>query len=374
MMPKMNVDVVNVKRLSINLQPKIKRVISRFFKPGSDQEVSRIIQGVLSYSDDKSQQLYAAMLEKYRHRHRHFLNKINRYYSEVSHLVPRDAKMTDTKKCLIGAYCGSEYSIEAAALFNPSIVPHPDQSGLPEGSVRFVLSLRAVGEGHISSIVFRSGTIDCYGEVTIDPSSPYAHSPAVYEPTDYVKSVFVKYLEMLEIEQEIVNFVLSDLPDIFTHKQLAQRLAALDGADFSPTRKRVIKEELLYLERSKYAFRFNEDTDLSERVIFPGMTSPIYEEICNGIEDARFILFTDDDGSQCYYATYTAYNGRYILPKLLYTKDFVSFKMMPLGGHAVRGKGMALFPRKVNGNYVMLSRQDVNNNIMFSDNPKYLEY
>jgi predicted GH43/DUF377 family glycosyl hydrolase len=208
---------------------------------------------------------------------------------------------TQEQRRLIGAYFLHEYSFEAAALFNPSIVAHPDQSGAPAGGRRFILSLRAVGEGHISSLTFRSGSIAMDGTVTVD-------SPA--------------------------------------------RLASIPQVESSTSNEQGDRINLV----------FRPDEDISERVIFPVLPSQ-----SNGIEDARFVEF-NDDGQKKYYATYTAYSGRAIRSELLETQDFVSFRMTSLAGDAARNKGMALFPRKIAGQYAMIARQDNENlYLIYSD-------
>ena len=202
---------------------------------------------------------------------------------------------------MIGAYFLSEYSFEASALFNPSIVPHPDQSGAPKGGMRFILSLRAIGEGHVSSLTFRAGTIAADGSLSVDPTARLASSP-----------------------------------------RISRRLVAPDGDHIELT--------------------FNPDEELSERVIFP-----ITDSQSNGIEDARFVEFSDE-GRKTYYATYTAYSGQAIRSELIATHDFMSFWLAPLRGDAAQNKGMALFPRKINGKYAMIARQDNENlYLIYSD-------
>jgi predicted GH43/DUF377 family glycosyl hydrolase len=201
---------------------------------------------------------------------------------------------SSVQRQLIGAYFLNEYSFEASALFNPSIVPHPDQSDAPKGGLRFILSLRAVGEGHISSLTFRAGTIAADGSLTVDPTARLASSPRV-----------------------------------------KLRVPKPDGDDIELT--------------------FNPDEELSERVIFP-----VTDSQSNGIEDARFVEFSDG-GRKTYYATYTAYSGKAIRSELIETRDFLSFRMSPLRGTAARNKGMALFPRKIDGKYAMIARQDNEN-------------
>lgn len=241
------------------------------------------------------------VLENFDGRHRNLLDIFEARANEMEEALDPHAAFTKSQRCLIGAYFLHEYSFEAAALFNPSIVLNPDQTGAPENGCRFIMSLRAVGEGHISSLTFRSGTIDANGGVTIDPPARLASMPKV-----------------------------------------SKRTAELHG------------------DGVEVAFPVGDE--LSERVIFP-----ITEAQSNGIEDARFVHFVDGNQSR-YYATYTAYSGRAIRSELLTTTDFVTFQMTPLGGPAARNKGMALFPRKIDGHFAMIARQDNENlYLIYSD-------
>ncbi|HFE63727.1 MAG TPA: glycosidase, partial [Caldithrix sp.] len=270
----------------------------------------------------------------------------------------------EERKLLIGAYFTQEYSLESAALFNPSMVWHPDQSGLPAGSRRFILSLRATGEGHISSITFRTGVIDTDYRITIDLPGKFVTTPEIHPNPLYEKSLFEKQLFELDLQNDFTDRVLANLADTFTLSELHKRISydlhhqTRRDPDAAATAKAV-----LALAESNYELSFQPDQPLSERIIFPSSQAEI-----NGIEDARFVKFWEDDGSSTYYATYTAFNGKVVLPQLLETGDFLQFRMRTLNGPMVRNKGFALFPRKINGSYVMLSRQDNENiYIMYSD-------
>jgi predicted GH43/DUF377 family glycosyl hydrolase len=273
--------------------------------------------------------------------------------------------LSETKRALIGAYFTMEYSIESAALFNPSIVPHPDQSNLDKGTLRFIMSLRATGEGHISSIVFRSGVLDRHNTFIFDPLSDYVETPDVHVDPVYDRHLFQLKLNEMECCNEVATHILEQLPADFTYHELKGRIEELRSKSlFSEVRQNETFEIMHWLANSNYEVNFRSDNGISERVIFP-----VSENESRGIEDARFVQFTDDNGEVTYYATYTAYNGFKILPQLIETKDFINFNVITLNGKAVQNKGMALFPRKIDGSYVMLSRQDgENNSIMFSDN------
>jgi len=265
---------------------------------------------------------------------------------------------------LLGAYFTHEYSLEAAALFNPSIVPHPDQTDLPPGSLRFILSLRATGEGHISSITFRTGYLDDQGAITIHAPTRYSLEPAQVPNASYERGLFARKLQELGLAGDFTRQVLRGLGDAFTLDELrtairlaSEQLGARDQESAAVARK------TLALAQSNYDVQFAPESRLSERVLFPVTPSQ-----SNGIEDARFVQFLNEDGTRTYYATYTAYDGKLVLPQFIETPDFRHFRFITLNGPAVRNKGMALFPRKIAGLYAMLGRQDHENiYVMFSD-------
>ena len=289
-------------RQALYLRPDPARVVVRPFKPATEprdlnptdkSRANHIVDRVLALDAATAALQLAEVLENFQGRHRNLIDTFEARAAEMEDAFAPHATFTAEQRRLVGAYFLHEYSFEAAALFNPSIVAHPDQSGAPEGGVRFILSLRAVGEGHVSSLTFRSGSVAADGSVTIDPSARLAAVPKV-----------------------------------------SSRTEGPDG------------------ERVELMFR--PEQHLSERVIFPVTASQ-----SNGIEDARFVEF--EGPSKTYYATYTAYSGKAIRSELIETRDFLSFRMTPLTGAASRNKGMALFPRKLNGKYAMIGRQDNEN-------------
>jgi predicted GH43/DUF377 family glycosyl hydrolase len=299
-----------VNRQTLYLRPDPARVVVRPFKPATEPRdlnptdkirANHIVGRVLRLEAEAAEQQLSEVLENFNGRHRNLLDIFEARAEEMEDALEPHAGLNKTQRRLIGAYFLNEYSFEASALFNPSIVRHPDQSGVPEHSCRFILSLRAVGEGHISSLTFRSGTIDAHGNVAIDPTARLASVPKV-----------------------------------------RSRTSRPNGEDV----------EVI----------FRPDEELSERVIFPLTLAQ-----SNGIEDARFVEFSDG-GQKKYYATYTAYNGRAIRSELLETFDFQSFRLTPMAGAAARNKGMALFPRKIDGRYAMIGRQDNENlYLIYSD-------
>ncbi len=353
------------KRKSITIQADNSRVITKPFIPGPDHRIKEVVNRVLGLSDEEVETLLQRVLWDFSGRHRHFKETLINNYKKIKHCVPSSDSITMETRLLLGSYFTCEYSVEAAALFNPSIVLHPNQKELPEGSVRFIMSFRATGEGHISSIEFRSGKIDSEGNMDFDPVSNYVETPELCQDKLYNKHLFGLKLTEMTASNEVTSHMLGELGEVFTFDQLQGKIAKLQSAsDFDPDHKRDAIDMAMWLARSNYEIKFRYDRRISERVIFP-----VSENESKGIEDARFVHFTDDDDSVTYYATYTAYNGFVILPQLITTKDFITFKVNTLNGKAVQNKGMALFPRKIDGKYVMLSRQDgVNNHIMFSEN------
>lgn len=297
-------------RQALYLRPDPARVVVRPFKPATEPRdlnpidktrANHIVDRVLALDPDAAADQLADVLENFDGRHRNLLEIFEARADEMEDAFAAHAVFTKQQRQLVGAYFLHEYSFEASALFNPSIVSHPDQSGAPEGGRRFILSLRAVGEGHISSLTFRSGSIAADGTVTVDPTARLASIPKVRHRKSGPNGDHVEVI-------------------------------------FSP------------------------DEHISERVIFPVTPSQ-----SNGIEDARFVEF-DDGGRKTFYATYTAYSGKAIRSELIETKDFISFRMSPLLGAAAQNKGMALFPRKIDGKYAMIGRQDNENlYLLYSD-------
>ncbi len=364
-MPEKILSQPKIKRKKIKIEGDTSRVITRPHIPRGAHRIPKIIQRIVDLPDTTAEDLLAQIMLDFSERHKDISRVFDRSLNEVRNHVPRDAVLSETKRALIGAYFTMEYSIESAALFNPSIVLHPDQSHLDKGSLRFIMSLRAIGEGHVSSIVFRSGVLDWDNTFIFDPTSDYAERPDVRLNRVYDRNLFQLKLNEMEASNGITARLLGQLPEDFTYDDLDEKIRALRARPISSEAHQNATFEIMYwLANSNYEVNFRPDHRISERVIFP-----VSKNESSGIEDARFVQFFDDNGEVTYYATYTAFNGFRILPQLIETKDFTKFRIITLNGKAVKNKGMALFPRKINGSYVMLSRQDVeNNHIMFSDN------
>lgn len=355
----MNSSKLQVRRQGTVITPDKKRVLLRPFVPvPSDKErTRRIVRRIMKLSDAEAKRIFEGVLTAFHNRHRDVKGFFRWRFNQVNPLLPPKFKLTEIKRLLIGSYFTCEYSLEAAALFNPSIVPHTDQRGLGIGSIRFIMSLRATGEGHISSIEFRTGAINRRGKVVVDSPSPYVSPPEDYPDPVYVKSEFALKLQDEGALTPTMKEILRPLPSEFKRSQLVTRIARFRVSQRKLTRvqRRLIKyaEALADLN---YEVRFSKTNQLSERAIFP---VSFYER--NGIEDARFVRFTDEDRTVTYYSTYTAYNGKEIRPQLIQTTDFTHFRIRSLSGRAATNKGMALFPRKIGGKFAMITRHDGEN-------------
>jgi predicted GH43/DUF377 family glycosyl hydrolase len=355
---------VTVTRGSLVLHPDRTRVLARPFWPASRKRVGTICSQVMALSEAEVRTLLSQVEAEFGERHVQIREFLRRRFDEVRPWLRPDQDVSDERRLLLGAYFTHEYSLEAAALFNPSIVPHPDQSDLPAGSLRFILSLRATGEGHISSITFRTGYLDKRGTVTIAAPTRYSLEPTQVPDASYEKTLFARKLQELGLAGDFTRHALDGLGDAFTLDELRTAIGlATEALQARGQVSAAIARKALALAQSNYEVQFAPDSRLSERVLFPVTPSQ-----SNGIEDARFVEFLNDDGTRTYYATYTAYDGSLILPQFIETTDFRHFKFITLNGPAVRNKGMALFPRKIDGAYAMLSRQDYENiYVMFSD-------
>ena len=356
---------LKVKRTPTKIVGDTSRVITRPHIPDNAYRISRIIQRIVDLPKPIAENLLSQIMVDFSERHENIGRVFERRLHEVRDYIPQDAVLSETKKALIGAYFTMEYAIESAALFNPSIVPHPDQRHLKKGSLRFIMSLRATGEGHVSSIVFRSGILDRQNRFLFDPISDFVETPELQLDPVYKRNPFQRKLNEMGAVNEITAHILNQMSEDFTYKELLDKIGKLRVKPLFPEEHQNRTFEVMcWLADSNYEVRFHADHRISERVIFP-----VSKNESRGIEDARFVQFFDDNQDFTYFATYTAYNGFTILPQLIETKDFIKFKVITLNGKAVQNKGMALFPRKIGGRYAMLSRQDgENNHIMFSDN------
>jgi predicted GH43/DUF377 family glycosyl hydrolase len=359
---------IPLKRSKTILKPDPSRVLLRQFEPGDAGRMRRIIERIMAVPETEVGTLLAQVSADFAQRHLHMWRRFMERFAELQELLPEGAEISEQRQLLMGSYFLAEYSLESAALFSPSMVLHPDQTDLPGGAVRFILSLRATGEGHISSITFRSGIVHRDLRIELDPAGNLLTEPRQIANTVYEGPLFQRKLQELGLESDFTERVLERLGWSFGLETLRDALTAelqhSSHAHGEAGEDQLRAQSIWMLARSNYEVQFEQDQELSERIIFPSTPSQR-----NGIEDARFVRFRKDDGTHVYYATFTAYDGRVIMPELLETSDFLRFRFISLNGPEAENKGMALFPRKVNGAYAMLSRQD-NENIflMCSDN------
>jgi predicted GH43/DUF377 family glycosyl hydrolase len=353
-----------IRRTGIVLKPTNSRVVIRPFEPTSVHRVERILARLMSLSEPEVDGLLGDVMSEFHSRHQKTRHFFLHRFEQVKRYLLTDQHLSENRRMLIGAYFTQEYALESAALFNPSMVWHPDQTSLDPGSRRFLLSLRATGEGHISSITFRSGVVDADCRIRMDEPTRFVTAPEQVPNALYEKDLFYRKLLELGVDSPFVGKVMATLSDQFTLDQLELAITSA----INQSRPRHLENEptvqgMRTLAKANYEISFSPEQHISERVVFP-----ISPTEANGIEDARFVAFHDEDGSIRYYATYTAFDGKVILPQILETDDFLHFKISTLNGPVVQNKGFALFPRKVSGLYAMLSRQD-NENIflMYSD-------
>ncbi|MHB8581021.1 MAG: glycoside hydrolase family 130 protein [Ignavibacteriaceae bacterium] len=347
---------MRVQRIKKIFKANPNKVVLQYFDVGRTDRIKNIICSINLLSENEVQEKLATFRKYFEERHQFFDEILFDNYSRIEKFNYDTKDLTEDKKLFIGAYFSKEYSIEAASLFNPSIVPHPDQSLLKPGLLRFILSLRATGEGHISSIEFKSGTINQNNEVQFDSESRFSTLPKKDDNRKFTKKFLADNMQSNN-EEFIRKF-----PETFTIAEAKHLLDSM-GADEASIYSGSIQQVLDLLD-SNYKIEFPENTSISERVIFPNSNSESH-----GMEDVRFVKFTEENGSSKYFGTYTAYNGHSFRTQLIETFDFKEFEIRTLHGQGIQDKGMALFPRKINGKYVMTSRQGGENlQIMYSDN------
>jgi predicted GH43/DUF377 family glycosyl hydrolase len=354
---------MNVTRLPLRLAADPRRVIARSFLPGGPSRIRAVVERVKALPDAEVSSMLATLLTDYRQRHKDIRGIFRQNYAIAMALVSELPEANEERRLLLGAYFTNEYSLESVALFNPSMVAHPDQNGVPRGGVRFVMSLRACGEGHISSIEFRTGIVDIEHRVTVDPPTRFALTARPIDDALYDKESYVLKLREMKAHTPVAASILAILDSRFTTRDLTSAIERCRPAT-GLTGYKELADNMLWLAHSNYELEFSPDAELSERVIFP-----VSESESRGIEDARFVRFVHPDGRVTYFATYTAYNGFRVLPQLIETSDFRHFKINTLNGKCVQNKGMALFPRKVGGQFMTASRLDGENiYLLSSDN------
>lgn len=355
---------LTVSRTNLRLNPDYKKVIARFLNTG-DARSLLIIQKVLGLKPGEAATLLTDILIDFDSRYKDTRAIFLKHFNSIKYLLT-DVEfegISEERKLLLGAYFTMEYSIEAAALFNPSIVADPDQTGVAKGHKKVIVSLRATGESHISSMVFRRGVLDENAMISLEPAGNFLSEGEVTQEEKDNKLTFRTLLDQMELPQKVSSSILDQLKDFFSYREMEVVLKNALSVIKLPSKEKSIKYNILDMISSGYELHFASDSLISERVIFP-----VTAVEKNGIEDARWVMFAEDDGTFTYIGTYTAYNGNSIMPHLISTTDFLNFKIAALSGKAAVNKNLALFPRKINSRYAMLSRIDgVNNYLMYSD-------
>ncbi|GAA1302287.1 glycoside hydrolase family 130 protein [Saccharothrix xinjiangensis] len=346
-----------VTRTPLRLRPDPRRVITKLFVPGEERpehesRSAAVIRRVMALDEGTACAALTRTLRLFEGRHRDVRATFADHFASVSHRLPAGVELSESRRLLIGAYFTHEYAVEGAALCNPSMVAHPDQGGLAPGHLRFVLSVRGIGEGHLSSIGFRTGVIGPGGALTVEPL-PDVTTTGLLRDSVYGKTPFLAKLAELGHDDEVSAVLNRWLPARFTDVELDRVLADLHPRLVARQEAHRTVELIRWIAACNYTSEFPGDTEVGGRVLWP--TGPSERQ---GMEDARFVRFTDEDGGQTYYATYTAFDGVDVAPQLLQTDDFRTFRVTQMTGSAARNKGVALFPRKIGGRFAALSRGD----------------
>ncbi len=344
-----------VRRLPIRFEGDDQRVILRPFVM-SHGRVLTLFERLSLLTEHAVHDLLAEVIAGFEHRHDRLVRTFEEHYRMGAGLAEWNSHWSKSRRHLAGAYLTMEYAIDSAALFNPSIIIHPDQTGLPEGTVRFLMSLRATGEGHVSSIVFRTGTVSADLHITTDPLPHKLSRSRVSPDATYDLPLFIRKLIELSVDRSIISAVAALVSDHFTLRQLYTAVESVRLVQRDATGAAEALNTIIFLAQSNYQIDLEPGASISELVIFP-----MSADESRGIEDLRMVRFVDDDGSVHHYGTYTAYNGFRTLPMMMCCHDFRRFEIHTLNGAASRDKGMALFPRRVHGKYVMCSRIDGEN-------------
>jgi len=363
--------MVTLRRSAVEIRPDPQRVVAKAFLPGEaafaggPSRVELIANRVLALTNSEAEELLDRTRESFAGRHSDLESVWEENLRSAVAMVPTLTGVQGERRALLGAFFTQEYTPEAAAVCNPSMVPAPGA----DGDGRFVMSLRAIGEGHISSVEFRTGRVDDEGSVALDAPGRFLHLGDRRAPL-YEQEVFRHKLVALNADATLVGMVMDDLPERFSAGELDAALEMLERRDVSAAAAFETRKLTHWLASSNYELGYAEDVPISERILLP--SSPAESR---GIEDARFVRFAEDDGTVTYYATYTAYDGFTILPQLIETADFTTFRFATLNGTCARNKGMALFPRRIGGLYAALGRHDQENlHVLRSDQPRVWNY
>jgi predicted GH43/DUF377 family glycosyl hydrolase len=338
----------------LNADPR--RVITRLFVPGEETSEGRsraraVIDRLLALDEGEVTTSALAVVAAFGDRHRDLARTLSANFDFVAREIEHPERLSRDRRTLLGACFTHEYSAEGAALCNPSMVAHPDQSNLDIGQLRFVMTVRCIGEGHISSIGFRTGVVGPGGGVHVDGPTPFLTTTGS-QPTTYQKRLFLAKLGDLGDHRDDGRLLLDRLPDTFGSAELDEALGLIDTHSRDRARVRRATSHVRQIASCGYGLEFPAETDLAERLLWP--VAPTER---NGMEDARLVLF-DDDGEVRYHATYTAYDGSAIDTRLLSTTDFRRFQVSAIAGKPTLNKGLALFPRRIRGHFYAVSRWD----------------
>lgn len=357
------------------------RVITRLFRPGDRAQIQMIFHHVIGLPEEEAALMLRETLSDFGERHRDIRAILLDHYNDAADFVSDVGETSWAKKLLIGSFFTMEYSIESAALFNPSVVFAADQTDLPAGHSRVILSFRATGEGHVSSLQFRSGVLTEQNDLIVDAACPHLETPKLARNMFYQRELFGMQLIEMHMPQEahapdlppflarndIISDLLDEVNETFTLEELQKAMLTVrNSAGHTSADIDAVLDRVSWFAASNYEVRFSPESDLSERILFP-----VSANERRGIEDARFLRFIDQD-EVAYFATYTAFDGERSRTQLLETTDFVSFRISTLNGAYADAKGLALFPRKVGGKYAMLSRLAGREfAVMYSDNVRF---
>jgi predicted GH43/DUF377 family glycosyl hydrolase len=356
---------VPLTRLPVRIAPNAKRVITRLFNPGDTTRRRDIVARVLGYSEAEVRSLLAELETSFRVKHPDLHEVFSDHFEQMREAIPPGTVLSEPHKLLIGACFTMEYAIEAVALFNPSIVPALRQDDVAPGSVRFLMSLRATGEGHVSSIVFRVGEIDAKGDVHFYAEPAYSKPLKATGASAFHKAFFLRQLDTLGASVEHAGKILDRLGDLFTRDELGRAIEQARQHEETSGHLEETADILISLTRVNYQLQLAQVTLFRE---FEIVVFPFSDIERHGIEDLRLARFVDDDGSQTYYGTFTAYNGMRVFPQLLEFRGGTTIDISLITGKCAKNKGMALFPRRVQGKYAMISRMD-NENLYYMESP-----
>jgi predicted GH43/DUF377 family glycosyl hydrolase len=346
-----------VTRHEIVMEPDDRRVVIKLFVPGEDAQVvqnraSSLIERILQLDEDETARLLDDVLTRFAGRHHDILAVFQHHYEVVQHRVPDELELSPTARTLIGAYFSHEFSVEAAALCNPSMVPHPDQTGLDAGQLRVAISLRQIGEGHISSIGFCTAVLGPRDTIRLeDRGGPLMIGQRT--GAKHLRRQLAAAMIDADIDNEASAYLINALPEWYTDEEFEDVLVHVPAELLARSSSQAILDRIRHIVAADYAVTFPATVPMHQRILWPATP-----EESNGMEDARFVQVLDPDGRQSYQATYTAYDGRKISGRVIFSRDLRHFEATTMHGPAARNKGMALFPRYIGGRKLALCRSD----------------